>query len=514
MKNLNFYFNLLRLRGLWDKVGALRADLRAPSALPLFFAAAKFLGVATFGLLLTLSCGNLPAVAEEFFFEEEEGPRGALDNQRERLQDLVERLLPVVVPIKSASVVKSELTKYNNDYFYYNETKNIDSVGSGFLISDDGYILTNAHVVDSGDEIFVRYKNREYQTELIGSDPVSDIAVLKINSKEVFPHATLKNDVKLKIGENIVVIGNPYDLGVSVSYGIISALGRNIKGTEYNNLIQTDAAINRGNSGGPMFNLDGDVIGIASVIFSESGDNIGLGFAIPIGDVVNIVEMLKTRGYVQRGYIGIEAIDAGNDILRILGSKKQNGVLVLDVLRGSSAERGGLEVSDIILSFDNKQVKNLGHLNFLIRNSSVGHVASVLVLRNGAAINLKIKINEFSSFKYDKISEKIKNNSADIFDMYLTAIDNNLIEKFGLPEGSYGMMVLDARARGIAELNGIEKNDVVLTANQVKLKTREDLAKVINQAKQEREKNIVLIVKKSKMKKNVLLKLNFGADNF
>jgi serine protease Do len=437
------------------------------------------------------------------------------DLTRNELPNLIKNLLPVVVSIKSADLVKSELTRYNNDYFYYNEVKNINSMGSGFIISKDGYVLTNAHVVDGADEIVIHHKSKEYVAELIGSDSVTDIAVLKINSNEVFQFVELKKGTKLKIGESVVIIGNPYNLGVSASYGIISALNRGIKNTEYNNLIQTDAAINRGNSGSPMFDLNGNAVGITSVIFSESGDNIGLGFAIPVDDIVDVVEMLKVHGYIQRGYLGINTIDVDSNILKIFNSKKINGVMVLDVVRGSTAEKAGILPSDIIISLDNKQVKDSNQLTSMIRNFSVDYTTNMLVSRNDSTVNLKVRIEEFPySTKYDAFSEKLKNNSIEVFGMYLATIDKGLINRLELHSETQGLMVLDVRLKGIAEANGIEKGDIILVANQTQLKTKQDFIKVINQLKTKTNKNIVLIVKKPKIKRNTMIKLDFDAVNF
>jgi serine protease Do len=433
---------------------------------------------------------------------------------REALPDLIKDLLPVVVSIKSVNLVKSELTKYDKDYIYYNEVKDVSSMGSGFIIGGDGYILTNAHVVDGADEIIVHYRNREYVAELIGSDFVTDVAVIKIVSSEALPFVELKKNVKSRVGENVVVIGNPYDLGVSVSYGIISALNRGIRNTEYNNLIQTDAAINRGNSGGPMFDLNCNVVGITSVIFSENGNNIGLGFAISTKDIVDVVEMLKAHGYVQRGHLGVEVVDIDSSILRIFNSKKTSGVMVLDVVKGSTAEKAGILPSDVIVSFDNKQVRDSNQLFSMIRGFGVDYTATMLVSRNGSTVTLRVRIEEFPYHKYDAYSERLRSNSMEVFGMYLTTIDKNLIQGMELHERARGLMVLDVKPKGIAEINDIEKGDIILTANQTQLKTKQDLIKVIEQLKSKINKDIVLIVKKSKTKRNMTMKLDFNMINF
>ena len=433
--------------------------------------------------------------------------------QDNKLSELVKKLLPAVVSIRTTNIVDTSLNSYDGRYYYYNQTDSISSIGSGFLISTDGYILTNTHVVENSDSIYVMYKDREYLAELVGSDTISDIAVLKIKSIEKLPYFELKDDIEINIGEEIIVIGNPYDLGVSVSSGIISAINRNIKGTEYNNLIQTDAAINKGNSGGPMFNLNGDVIGITSMIFSTEGNNIGLGFAIPIKNIMNIVERLKMYGYVQRGWLGVKAIEVDNSILKILNSKRQGGIFVKEVVKNSSAEKYGILPSDVIISYNNVQVKTVSQLNAMIRETSVDSEASVLILRKGELKRIKVRIKELPS-KFDLELEKIKGNSIDIFDMYLTSIDDNLIEKFELYSNLKGLFVLDVKAGGWADNNGIERGDIILTANQVQLKTKQDLIKIIQEAKLKNKKDILFIIRKTKNKENILLKLNLNFINY
>ena len=421
---------------------------------------------------------------------------------------LTKKVIPSVVPIRTTKTIENSLSSDGNKYLYYKESSIENSIGSGFIISDDGYILTNTHVIEDGDRIFITYNNKEYEVELIGFDDITDIAVVKIkNYVENLPYLELKNNIKFNVGENVIVVGNPYGLGVSVSYGIISALNRSIKNTEYSNLIQTDATINKGNSGGPMFNLNGDVIGITSMIFSETGSNSGIGFAIPIKNVVDIVERLKIYGYVQRGWLGIKAVNVDANMAIILGIGNRTGVLITDIFKNSPAEKADLRYNDIIVSFDNKQVRTHTELTKMIRDSMIDGNIPISILRNGKIINKKIKIAELPLSVDDNIAN-IEVNSIDIFDMYLTEINKQIIDKFELYSSSQGLLVIDIKQNGKADKCKIEIGDIVLTANQQQLKNKNDLLNVVKQSKIQGKKKVLLLIKKTKERKNILVSVN------
>lgn len=435
------------------------------------------------------------------------------EKPKEDIPDLVNKVLKTVVSIESFRVKNVDI-KNNDDYFIVNEVNDAIEVGSGFLISEDGYIITNNHIIENADKIFVNYNNVNYQANLIGEDYFQDIALLKIDVKEKLPFLELKANLDIKIGEKVIVIGNPYNLGLSVSTGIISAVNRNIKGSEYTNLIQTDAHINKGNSGGPMFNMNGDVIGVNSLIFSpNNGENIGIGFAIPITNIINTVKEIKEFGYVQRGWLGIVGVEIDKDIFKILNSKRQTGILVKDVIEDSPAYKAGILPSDVIISYNNKHIEDLNQLLYMIRNSSINSSVNILILRNEKYIKLKATIKDLpNNIKYNELDEKIKANSIELMDMYISQIDKNLINKYKLYNGleNKGLYVLDIKHNGIAEQNKIEKGDIVLSINQFRLTNKNDLTTVLNNLKNNKQKEFIMIVRKNGLDKNIVLKLNFN----
>ena len=273
------------------------------------------------------------------------------------------------------------------------------SLGSGFIVSADGYVLTNNHVVENADKIVVRLSDRrELEAELVGADPRSDLAVLKINAKNL-PVVKLGNSDRLKVGEWVLAIGSPFGFDYSVTAGIVSAKGRSLP-TENNEnyvpFIQTDVAINPGNSGGPLFNLDGEVIGINSQIYTRSGGFMGVSFAIPIDVAMEVVDQLKTDGRVSRGWLGVVIQDVDRELAESFGLKKPGGALVAQVLRDGPADKGGIEAGDIITTFNGEEVDLSSDLPHLVGRTRAGSTAAIGVVRAGKSKRLKIKIGELA----------------------------------------------------------------------------------------------------------------------
>lgn len=431
------------------------------------------------------------------------------------IEDIAESIIPSVVSIISTSINQN----YNDDYFIYNgEIDNI-SYGSGFIISEDGYIITNNHVIENSKNIKVKVENEEFEADLIGQDLILDIAIIKINSDKKFKFLELNPDIgKPKIGEKVILVGNPYNLGLSVSAGIISAIDRNQKDSQYKDSIQTDAPMNHGNSGGPMVNRYGNVIGINTFISSKTGENVGVGFAIPVDSkLLVVIEKLIKFGYNQNGYLGVSGItidDFNNNFFKILNLKKKSGVLVTNITNNSPAEKGGILISDIIISYDGNRIYDLNTLINLVTNTTIGSNVEIIVLRNEKYIKLRIKIEENPYYtKYNVIDEKIRLNSLEINDMFVTQIDENLFERYKLYSNQYGMYVLDVKKGGWAEINGIEKGDIILTANQTQIKKKNDLINFLEDMKLNNKNEFIMIIKKNKTKKNILLKSNLNFIN-
>ena len=283
------------------------------------------------------------------------------------------------------------------------------SLGSGFILDREGLILTNNHVVEDAKKIVVRLSDeREFEAKVVGRDPKTDIAVIKIHAEGNLPTAPLGDSDRLEVGEWVLAIGNPFGLEHTVTSGIVSAKGRHIGAGPYDDFIQTDASINPGNSGGPLINMRGEVVGINTALFSRGGSNIGIGFAIPINLIKELLPQLKEQGKVTRGWLGVVIQRVTPAIAEPLGLDKATGALVAEVLKGTPAEQGGMRVGDVIIEFDGRGVKESNDLPIIVARTPVGRVVSVKVLREGEEVVLPVTIGElkekqlFASPKRDR----------------------------------------------------------------------------------------------------------------
>ena len=273
---------------------------------------------------------------------------------------------------------------------------NSRSLGSGFIISQDGYVITNHHVVKGADEIIVKLSDRrQLVAEIIGSDPRSDIALLKLEGND-FPSVKLGDSDAIKVGQWVLAIGSPFGFDASVTAGIVSAKGRSLPSENYVPFIQTDVAINPGNSGGPLFDLDGNVVGINSQIYTRSGGFMGLSFAIPIEDAMDVVEQLKTSGYVSRGWLGVYIQEVTRELAESFGMEKPTGALVAKILEDSPAQDTDIQVGDIILDYNGKEVKNSASLPPMVGRTRVGEVVKLKIMRDGKTKSVKLKIGQFT----------------------------------------------------------------------------------------------------------------------
>lgn len=287
--------------------------------------------------------------------------------------DIVENLLPTAVNIST--------------------TQEFGNNGTGFIISPEGHIATNNHVIEDANEITITLSDgTKYKAKVIGADKKSDLAVIKINAGKILPFAKFGDSSKARIGDWIIIIGNPYGLGGSVSVGIVSARGRSINGEQDSDFIQTDAAINKGNSGGPMFNIKGEVIGISTALFSPSGGNVGIGFASPASVVTPIIKQLREQGEVVRGWIGISIQDISEEMAETLGIPKSKGALVTDVTPEGPSDKAGIIASDVIIKIGNQEIIEMKTLPQIISQSSIGKNIPLTILRNGKAKVLSVKV--------------------------------------------------------------------------------------------------------------------------
>lgn len=328
----------------------------------------------------------------------------------QRLPDftkLIEEVSPAVVKITTQATVGGASAgpmPYGEDipeifrrFFDPREMpeRNIGGMGSGFIISEDGYVLTNNHVVANADEIIVRLGDRrEFDAEIVGSDERSDLALLKIDAEDL-PYLEFASSEELKVGEWVLAIGSPFGLDFSASQGIVSALGRDIPsggGGSYVPFIQTDVAINPGNSGGPLFNLDGKVVGINSQIYTRSGGYMGLSFAIPSDVAQSVVNQLMTKGKVERGYLGVQIRDLSRDEAEAFGLSRTQGALVLDVIKDGPADRGGIKPGDVIIGFDKKDISTAGDLPLVVGDTEPGRKVRLEVMREKKKRTLTVEV--------------------------------------------------------------------------------------------------------------------------
>ncbi|WP_282021323.1 Do family serine endopeptidase [Ruegeria faecimaris] len=335
-------------------------------------------------------------------------------------------------------------------------------LGSGFVLDEAGYIITNHHVVDDAATVTVRLNDdRTFEAEVIGTDPLTDIAVLKIDAGEPLQAVELGNSDVIRVGEDVVAIGNPFGLSSTVTTGIVSAKDRNISQGPYAEFIQTDAAINKGNSGGPLFNMDGEVIGVNSAIYSPSGGSVGLGFAVTSNIVDHIAADLRDDGQVSRGWLGVSIQNVSPQIAAAMGIDASNGALVSDVVANSPAE-GVLEQGDVILTFNGEPVASSSDLPILVGTTKVGTESTLTVLRNGSEQDIKLTIGQHqsASAEMDKsVDEGISGTALGVTVAPLT--ETNRAE-LGVAENIDGVIVTDLKPDSPAAKAGLQRGDVIV----------------------------------------------------
>lgn len=362
------------------------------------------------------------------------------------------------------------------------------SLGSGFIISKDGYVLTNAHVIDRADEVVVKLiDKREFKAKVIGADRRTDVALLKIEAKDL-PVANLGDSNKMKVGEWVVAIGSPYGFENSVTAGIVSAKGRALPGDSFVSFIQTDVAVNPGNSGGPLFNLRGEVVGVNSQIYSRTGGYMGLSFAIPIDLAMDIVGQLKGNGKVSRGRLGVQIQEVTPELAASFGLKDAKGAIISSIEKGSPADRGGMQPGDVILKFEGKDVPSSSDLPRMVGATKPGSKVKVEIWRNREAKVLNLTLGEWDN---EKVAAKDESQPEKANKLGLTLAELSAEEKRGLKVES-GLMV--QQVSGAAEKAGVRRGDVVLALGGEKVGSLDQFAKLL--AKANKEKNIALLIQR------------------
>lgn len=340
------------------------------------------------------------------------------------------------------------------------------SMGSGFIVSSDGYVLTNNHVVEGADEIIVRLNDRrELQARLVGTDPRSDMAVLKLEDGNDLPVVSIGSSSDLEVGEWVLAIGSPFGFDYTVTAGIVSALGRSLPSENYVPFIQTDVAINPGNSGGPLFNLDGEVIGINSQIYTRSGGFMGVSFAIPIDDAMNVFRQLRDKGSVSRGWLGVLIQEVNRDLAESFGLKRPRGALVAEVMSGSPAEKAGLKAGDIVLEYEGEEVTLSSDLPPMVGRTPVGETASMEVMREGEQITLDVEIGKLPEEGEARASAPASGSpgpSSAPLGMSVEPLSDEIRDSLGVSDG----VVVSDIAQGPALNAGIRPGDVITELNR------------------------------------------------
>ncbi len=343
------------------------------------------------------------------------------------------------------------------------------SLGSGFIINRDGYILTNNHVVENADEILVKLEDdKEFKAKIIGRDPKTDIAVIKIEGASDLVAAPLGNSDQLRVGEWVVSIGNPFGLSHSITAGIVSAKARYIGQGSYDQFIQTDAAINPGNSGGPLINLKGEVVGVNSAIFSRSGGNIGIGFAIPINLAKELIPQLEEKGRVTRGWLGVLIQKVTPEIAEHLELKDSKGALVADVVEDGPAKAAGLRVGDVIVEFDGHAVKDSTELPLLVARTTVGKAVKVKVIRDNETQTFSVTVAELKDEETQVAAGKEES-----FGLTVQPLTPDIAESLGLSKEIKGVVVSGVEPSSSADDAGLRRGDVIVEVNR---KPVEDMA--------------------------------------
>lgn len=436
-------------------------------------------------------------------------------------KNVVSKITPSLVhisPIKKVNVNQNPLESLpenhpfreffgNNFKFKQNPGGNNKSfkqqqgLGTGFLIDENGHILTNNHVINGADEVKVTLSdNRKFDAEIIGLDPKTDLAVLKINAKELTP-LKLGDSDNLKIGEWVIAAGNPFGFDNSYTAGIVSGKGRSLmRGTQYEDFIQTDAAINPGNSGGPLVNLDGEVVGINTAIFTRSGGYMGLGFAIPVTMAKSVVNSLIKDGKVVRGWLGVAIQDLTSDLASSFGYKKANGALVGDVTRKSPAEDSGIMPGDIIVEFNDKTVLNVEKLRHMVALVKPNTKINAKIWRDGNFKNIKIKIGELK--QDSEVYEEEKEYSEDI-GIQVDDINRQHIIDYDLNVDK-GVIVINVDQYGLAAQAGIESGNLILKVGDKNISSAKEFNKLVSKASL--KNGLRLVIESDGMKRFVFLK--------
>ena len=457
--------------------------------------------------------------------------------------DLAERLLPAVVNISTTQIIRPDRTPGDREQgapgpqsrrgpdipqfppgspfeeffkeFFDRQgrgapdaaPRRMQSLGSGFIVDPAGYVVTNNHVIDGADEIRVTlHDNTQLTAKLIGKDTKTDVALLKVDSPKPLPSVKFGNSDTARVGDWVVAIGNPFGLGGSVTVGIVSARARDINAGPYDDFIQTDASINRGNSGGPMFNLNGEVIGINTAIYSPTGGSIGIGFAVPSALARNVVDQLRKYGRTRRGWLGVNIQSVTDEIAESLGLDKAKGALVARVTEKGPADVAKVQPGDVVLKFDGRDVTEMRRLPRMVAETPVGKTVDVVVWRKGKEIPLKVKLQELE--ENEQVASAPKSGgpggttpapsepTVSALGMSLSALTAETRERFDIPEKTKGVLVTKVADGSSAADRDLRPGDVIVEVAQEEVSSPDQVVKKITEAKTAGRKSVLVMTER------------------
>jgi len=424
----------------------------------------------------------------------------------ESFADLAEKLMPSVVNISTTQTVVTNVNPFPFEFppgspfedmfkeFGTPQKRKATALGSGFIIDAKGIVITNNHVIKGAEDIFVRLDDgTEYKAKVIGADPLSDVAVLKIISDIKFIPVKFGDSDKARIGDWVIAIGNPLGLSGTVTSGIISARNRDIGMNRYEDFIQTDASINVGNSGGPLFNMDGDVIGINTAIFGRGG-SIGIGFAIPSNSAKRVVEQLIEFGETKRGWLGVRIQIVTKEIADVEGLDKPRGALVASVADNSPSDKAGIKAGDIILEFNGVPITEMKELPKIVAQTEVGKTVEVKIWRNGKEISKKIKLGRLETsedFK-EKKPKETKDTEIKSLKINVRPIEKRDIQERGLTKNTKGLVI--TKIANDSLINYLEEGNIIIEAQKKAIRTVADLETAVSTALKSSEKTLLLVI--------------------
>ena len=442
----------------------------------------------------------------------------------ESFADLADQLMPSVVNISTTQTVRTTTNQFPFQFppgspfgemfkdFERPTERKASSLGSGFIIDTKGTVVTNNHVISGADDILVRVGDKEYKAKVIGSDPYMDIAVLKIETKDQFKPVNFGDSDKARVGDWAVAIGNPFGLGGTVTAGIISARNRDINLTRYDDFIQTDASINQGNSGGPLFNLKGEVIGINTAIIApgQSG-SIGIGFAIPANAASNVIDQLIKFGETKRGWLGVRIQEVTKEIADVEKLKKPQGALVASVGENSPADKAGIKAGDIILNFDGKKIDTMRTLPKVVATTEVGKSVELKIWRNKKLISKRLILGRLeSSEEFKEKKTKVVKKAEDIENLKIAVRDitDEDISTRNLNKKTSGVVITEIFNRSPLT-NLLSVNDIIIEVQKSSVKSSSDLKRLVDNFFQKGEKTLLLtIINKNNQRRYLGVKVN------